>query len=101
MQLIITSKKQIHMTVIDYCSQAEFGLELHVDFGIQIVVFNSAVPKDLHNMTINPEMFLQCMTCNAKLRQESNRYGALVFNHLREFYKMKRNNQDQPLPVSS
>ena len=79
----------------------DFGLKLHAELGVQIVIFNSAVPRN-SNMTTNPETFLQFMEAyNAKLRQDSDRYSPLSFNHLRGFHKMRINNQDQPLPVSS
>ena len=83
-------------------SVIEFGLRLHSEFGVQTVIFNLAVPRDSHNMSTDADTFLQCMTnYNATLRQESELHQALIFNHLRGFYKRKVNNQDQPLPVAS
>ena len=83
-------------------SMIEFGLRLHSEFGVQTVIFNLAVPRDSHNMSTDADTFLQCMTnYNATLRQESELHQALIFNHLRGFYKRKVNNQDQPLPVAS
>ena len=83
-------------------SVIEFGLRLHSEFGVQTVIFNSAVARDSHNMSTDADTFLQCMNnYNATLRQASELHQALIFNHLRGFYKRKVNNQDEPLPVAS
>ena len=80
------------------CWVIAFGLKLHS----WIVVFNLGVPRDSHNMIINADTFLQCMTTyNAKPRHELDQYKALNFNHLCGFYKMKVNNQNQVLLVAS
>ena len=95
---IVDSQATVNLAerMIDFC------LKLHAELGVQIVIFNSVVPRDSQNMTTNPETFLQCMTTyNTKLRQELDQYSPLAFNHIHGFYKMKVNNQDQPLPVSS
>ena len=43
-------------------SVIEFGLRLHSEFGVQTVIFNSAVPRDSHNMSTDADTFLQYMT---------------------------------------
>ena len=39
-------------------SMIEFGLQLHSEFGVQTVIFNSVVPRDTHNMSTDADTFL-------------------------------------------
>ena len=79
-----------------------FAKQLVCDYGVEIVIFNSMVPQDSHNMNCDTPTFSANMPYfNNILYDTAEHDKHLHFNHLRGFYKQKVNNKDMFLPVST
>ena len=79
-----------------------FAKQLVCAYGVEIVIFNSMVPRDSRNMKCDAPTFSANMAyfnnilCDAAEHDKNLRY-----NHLRGFSKQKVNKKDMFLPVST
>ena len=91
-----TSAKNSAMLVVDFANS------LVNDLGVNWVIFNSVVPRDSSNMQCSADVFSTNINhFNSVLLKEADKHKHLIYNHLRGFYKVKVDNKDLPLAIST
>ena len=91
-----TSAENSAMLVVDFANS------LVNDLGVNRVIFNSVVPRDSSNMRCTADVFSTNMHhFNSVLLKEADKHKHLIYNHLHGFYKVKVDNKDLPLAIST